>query len=115
MLGDKISAQTKLNVLNAIETRVIKPMDLHFAGDKTLLGKHYWRDTLDNWNLVCWGGVAQIALNVISDQNKRDKYISEAFKNSQYSWNSWETDGFNNEGMNKLFCFQLRVFRLLKQ
>jgi hypothetical protein len=49
MLDDKISESTKLNVLNAIETRVIKPMDLHFAGDKNILNKHWWKDSLGNW------------------------------------------------------------------
>ena len=43
MLGEKISVETKVNVLNAIETRIIKPMDLHFAGNKDILNRHWWK------------------------------------------------------------------------
>ena len=40
MLENKISSSTKNNVLNAIETRIIKPMDKHFAGDPDILRRH---------------------------------------------------------------------------
>ena len=99
MLGDKISESTKLNVLNAIETRVIKPMDLHFAGNKEVLSRHWWKDRESNWNLVCWSGVAMIAVSLISDQTKRDKYVSAAFTGSlPYSWSIWNPDGYMLEG-----------------
>jgi hypothetical protein len=86
MLENKISEATKVRVLNAIETRVIKPMDLHFAGDKNILARHWWKDRQDNWNVVCWyrifllvnanvfnfmlkfrGGVARLAVTIITD------------------------------------------------
>ena len=48
MLQDKISDSTKANVLNAIETRVLKPMDRHFAGDPDILRRHSWKDAENN-------------------------------------------------------------------
>ena len=98
MLDEKISESTKTNVLNAIETRVLKPMDRHFDGDEDILKRHWWKDRVSNWNVVCWGGVAMIALSTISDQTRRDKFVSEAFKGAQYSWDVWSSDGFMVEG-----------------
>ena len=99
MLGDKISESTRQNVLNAIETRVLKPMDQHFSGDKNILSRHWWKDRESNWNIVCWGGVAKIGVTTISDQIRRDKFVSEAFNGAQYSWGSWKSDGFMHEGI----------------
>jgi hypothetical protein len=48
MLQDKISDSTKGNVLNALETRVLKPMDRHFAGDSEILRRHSWKDGENN-------------------------------------------------------------------
>ena len=50
-------------------------------------------------NLVCWGGVARLAVSIISDQEKRDKFVTEAFNGAQKVWGSWENDGFMNEGI----------------
>ena len=100
MLGDKISISTKTSVLNAIETRILKPMDLQFSGDADILKRHsWWKDTENNWNIVCWGGVARVALATISDQARRDKFIAEAFTGAQASWGCWKSDGFMHEGL----------------
>ena len=48
MLQDKISDSTKAIVLNALETRVLKPMDRHFAGDSYILRRHSWKDGENN-------------------------------------------------------------------
>ena len=48
MLADKISDSTKTNVLNALETRVLEPMDRHFAGDPDILRIHGWKDGENN-------------------------------------------------------------------
>jgi hypothetical protein len=52
------------------------------------------------YSVVCWGGVARVAIMVISDQEKRDQYVDAAFTGAQYSWGSWKSDGFNHEGGN---------------
>ena len=49
-------------------------------------------------NIICWGGVAKVAIATISDQTRRDKFVKEAFKGAQYSWGSWKSDGFMHEG-----------------
>ena len=99
-MGDKISETTKTNVLNAIENRILKPMDRHFNGDPDILRRHSWRNLPNNWNIVCWGGVASVALMTISDQARRDKFVFEAFSGAQASWGCWKSDGFNHEGKN---------------
>ena len=100
MLRDKISMQTRTNVLNAIKTRVIKPMDLHLARNQTILQKHWWKDAPENLNVVCWGGVARIALTTISDPVKRYNYVTAALIGAKYSWDAWRKDGFMSEGTN---------------
>ena len=99
MLEDVISNYTKNNILNTINTRVTTAMDRHFAGDKIILNKHWWKDTTDNLNVLCWGGVARIAISSITDQVKRDKYVNAALNGAQYSWGAWRQDGFNSEGI----------------
>jgi hypothetical protein len=46
MLGDKISISTRANVINALETRILKPMDRHFDGDPDILRRHGWKGNL---------------------------------------------------------------------
>jgi hypothetical protein len=48
MLEDKISESTRKNVLNAIETRVLKPMYMHFEGNPDILRRHWWKDRASN-------------------------------------------------------------------
>ena len=103
MLEDKISSQTKNNVLNAINTRVIKPMDLHLAGNQTILKKHWWKNAPENLNVVCWSGVARIALTTISDPVKRNNYVTAALTGAQHSWDAWRKDGFMGEGVKYAF------------
>ena len=43
MLGDKISESTRTNVMNTLETRILKPMDRHFDGDPDILRRHGWK------------------------------------------------------------------------
>ncbi len=43
--------------------------------------------------------MARVALVAISDQTKRDFYVSEAFIGAQWSLTSWKSDGFNPEGI----------------
>ena len=112
MLGHKISESTKINVFNAIETRILKPMDLQFSGDADIIKRHsWWISTQNNWNIVCWGGVARVGLIMISDQIKRDKYISEAFNGAQSSWSGWLPDGFNHEGNSGYKSFLLILIK----
>ena len=99
MLGDKLSETTKSNVMNALETRILKPMDRHFEGDPDILKRHGWKDSENNWNIVCWGGVATVGISTISDETRRERFVTEAFKGAQYSWKSWKSDGFLHEGI----------------
>ena len=48
MLNDKLSESTKQNVINALETRILKPMDLHFNGDPDILKRHAWSTRQNN-------------------------------------------------------------------
>ena len=43
MFSEKISDFTKNNCLNAIDKRMIQPMDRHFAGDPDILRRHWWK------------------------------------------------------------------------
>ena len=57
MFEEKLSQETKTNILNALNERIFNPMRLSFANDTWIKGKHFWEDKDNNWNPVCWSGV----------------------------------------------------------
>lgn len=98
MLKDKLSKDTISNVTHALETRIIKPMNLSFNNDPWIKKKHGWETADNNWNPVCWAGVVLTALTVISDQSQRDFYVNKSFIHSQNYLRGFLSDGYYTEG-----------------
>ncbi len=102
MLQHKLSAATKTNILNALENRIFKPMRLSFNNDPWIKNRHYWETSEDNWNTVCWSGIAIAALAGNPNQADRDIFVQNAIKGAQHSWGAFKSDGYFHEGLSNL-------------
>ena len=98
MLNETLSKDVKDIVLKSLITRIVEPMRLQFSNNSWVVKHHYWSQTDNNWNVVCWTNVAFVALTIIEDQYERDYFIRQAFQNTQLFLNNILEDGYFNEG-----------------
>ena len=105
MLNQKLSLKVKQLILDTLELRILEPMRLTFYNDSWAVGKHYWMQVENNWNIVCWTSVAFIGLVTLKNQIERDYFISKAFQNTQKFLNNIRDDGYFNEGIKKILTY----------
>jgi hypothetical protein len=96
LLDDKLSAQLRAEVLNAMDKHVFAPVLRSIA---TGNGDHYWLTVINNWNSVCLAGVTGAALAVIADKQERAKFVTIAERYSKNSIAGFTDEGYCTEGL----------------
>jgi hypothetical protein len=95
LLGDKLPANTRKQVMDALETRVFKPMRASYVSGKG----QTWLKVESNWNAVCLAGVTGAALAVLPEKSDRAFFVAAAEHYQQYYLKSFPADGFEVEGI----------------
>lgn len=108
MLESKLSQNVKTKIKRTIEKRVIEPVRKTIFGSKFPVIHKNWFNYSSNWNPFCWHGIVISALMFIDDPNERDTFVLTAINKTNNYLNSFETDGYANEG--KIFFNLLQIF-----
>lgn len=95
LLGDKLKADTREKLRQAIFTRVLTPMKQQLTGEQK---REWWFTTTNNWNAVCLANVTGAAVTMVADKNERAFYIAAAEYYINNFLNGFNADGYCTEG-----------------
>lgn len=95
LLGDKLPAKTRAEVIDALETRMFRPMRASYTSGKG----QTWLRVQSNWNAVCLAGVIGAALAVLPDRHDRTIFVAAAEYYQKFYKESFTADGFEVEGI----------------
>ncbi len=95
LLGDKVSAGTRTQVLAKLEQRLFAPLRESFRTGRG----NSWLHAEMNWNPVCLAGSVGAALAVLPDRNDRALFVAAGEHYSRYYLAGFTPDGYCGEGM----------------
>jgi len=96
LLGDRLSAETRQQVMARLRERIFEPYRRAVEGVGSRQG---WITSEANWNAVCHAGVVAAALAVCDDRSERAFFVAAAEKYSQDYLRGFGGDGYCAEGM----------------
>lgn len=99
LLGDKVPADVRRQVMKALDRHVFRPMRGAFAErpeDKTYIS---WLTASHNWNAVCLEGVVDAALTILPERKDRAVFAAAAEHWSGNYLNSFTESGYDTEGI----------------
>ena len=95
LLGDKVSAGARAQVMAALEQRIFAPMRDSFRTGKG----NGWLHAEMNWNPVCLDGVVGTALAVLPTRAERGLFVAAGEHYSRFYLAGFTPDGYCGEGM----------------
>jgi hypothetical protein len=98
LLGDKLTAETRVQIRQQIKHRVWDPYREQVEG-KNKGSREWWMWGPGNWNAVCHAGVIGSALALIPDANERAWYVGAAELLTSNFLSGFPPDGYCSEGI----------------
>lgn len=98
MLGDKVPPALKQKIVNTIDERIYKPIELAVIIQPNGKTTEWWTDCDHNWNSVCWNGVVGATLTLHPDKLFRAKITAAALVKIQRFLEGFPSDGYCYEG-----------------
>ena len=107
LVGARLDPAVVARVKREAERRVFGPVrrELRFhpnqGGDPSLCRKfhHWWIESQNNWNAVCWHGLSAAALGLLDDPLDRALFVEGAVNAVPQYVASFTDDGYCSEGM----------------
>ncbi len=99
LLEDSLSSSTKAISIDALNTRVFKPLKTLFNGNNaTLWSKFWWVSSNSNHNAVIWAAVL-ITSFCVQNSTDRSYFAQKGIRYSNSYLNSFWADGYASEGV----------------
>ena len=95
LLGARLDAGVRDEVIAAIEKRVFVPFRASLRGEK----RHWWMDGTNNWNPVCLAGTVGAALAILPGRTDRAVFAAAGEHYSVNYLKGYTKDGYCSEGL----------------
>ena len=98
LLESQLKPETKSIVVSALQRRVFNPVIRSLQGSPVYKDER-WIDANNNWNPICWAGVAVASLSTMNDLDSRALFLGSAFLNSKTYLTIFRPDGYYPESV----------------
>lgn len=99
LLGDKIPAATRNQVMVEMEKHVFAPTRKAFESNHGDRGNYWWLYADMNWNAVCLKGVTGAALAILPSVEGRALFVAAAVHYIKHYDDGFQSDGYDTEGL----------------